>query len=814
MVLLLVLALLLLPPAAPLEVLWNAPYPQACRADPSAFARDASRWGLTVNAGAAANGAAIYTIGQGEGLYPRFGIDGAPINGGLPQLADVERHLAVWLRHVTLLLGPPGPELRGVVGLDWESWVPVWEQNVETYLGPTQGNGSLYRSRSEQRVRAAHPTWPAAKVTAAARAEFEAGAKELMLRTIEEGQRAWPNAAWGFYDYPSCFGSMTGDVGSQERQPDPGPTGGPWARVGARCTAAVAAANTERLAWLWSAVDVLLPSPYIVSTDPSFNAQWMRAILGESMWLRSLAAPARQRSGRPPTRIFSYAWAQYHHSLRDVPSRPQCGLKDDLDYNVPCLLRSEDYDAMLGIPAQLGIDGVVMWGAGADVANETRCEIFGGYVTSTLGPAVARWTRNRTAGRRLKADDDTALEQQRQPAPPPPCHRYIVRGAPDAHANGEYAVVTDAVGGNGAPLATPGLYKRCSTAAEAGTPHDCDKFLELYSMPAWPAAGTWRIRGWNAKVEYLAGKATEAGAEPPASGWLSPTSHEPVPLSVVCNRTLDDSFRPPKLVPVGKAELVWNQTADACPGSCGLPPVPNPCSWRNPGESPDSMPIAWHNPLTNESSLISATPWGTFANVGPSLHELPLRHDCSHSVYTPFNSSDPSLFADNQWMQSVRLYPNGEGYSLIHSEMHGDMSHPTDWNLCSFQRGFNGSGAAPHGECQYWTTGLGATQDGGSTWRLAEPPPKHMTFAPARRYVKDSANLGFGAIGGMLEHEGFIYGHVNEIAAGRSSATANASGVCAFRVPAAEISDPRAFRGWDGEGWGATWGDPYDSLYN
>ena len=34
-----------------------------------------------------------------------------------------------------------------------------------------------------------------------------------------------------------------------------------------------------------------------------------------------------------------------------------------------------------------------------------------------------------------------------------------------------------------------------------------------------------------------------------------------------------------------------------------------------------------------------------------------------------------------------------------------------------------------------------------------------MTFAPARRYTTDSTNLGFGAIGGLLEHDdGFIYG--------------------------------------------------------
>eukprot|EP01046_Picozoa_sp_COSAG06_P037504 COSAG06_NODE_4239_length_4440_cov_13.692237_1_plen_387_part_10 len=87
------LLLLLLPSVAPLEVLWNAPYPAACRgADPSAFARDASRLDLAVNnfgGAAAANGAAIYTIGQGEGLYPRYGLDGVPINGGLPQVDGV-----------------------------------------------------------------------------------------------------------------------------------------------------------------------------------------------------------------------------------------------------------------------------------------------------------------------------------------------------------------------------------------------------------------------------------------------------------------------------------------------------------------------------------------------------------------------------------------------------------------------------------------------------------------------------------------------------------------------------------------------------
>lgn len=60
--------------------------------------------------------------------------------------------------------------------------------------------------------------------------------------------------------------------------------------------------------------------------------------------------------------------------------------------------------------------------------------------------------------------------------------------------------------------------------------------------------------------------------------------------------------------------------------------------------------VAWHNPLTNETSLISATDWGTFATVGPTLTNL-TRHDCSHRVYAEVNSSDPADYAAHQWLQ-------------------------------------------------------------------------------------------------------------------------------------------------------------------
>ena len=96
----------------------------------------------------------------------------------------------------------------------------------------------------------------------------------------------------------------------------------------------------------------------------------------------------------------------------------------------------------------------------------------------------------------------------------------------------------------------------------------------------------------------------------------------------------------PVLAPIGAAEIVWNQTADACPYQKWVKGVARPC------EEPDSMPDAWHNPLTNTSYLISATDC-TYPTIGPNLSAL-TKHDCSHSPYTAVNDSHPWSYANHQ----------------------------------------------------------------------------------------------------------------------------------------------------------------------
>lgn len=254
---------------------------------------------------------------------------------------------------------------------------------------------------------------------------------------------------------------------------------------------------------------------------------------------------------------------------------------------------------------------------------------------------------------------------------------------------------------------------------------------------------------------------------------------------------------PPKLVPIAPAELVWDQHVDACPGRN---------KFGHAGEQPDSMPLAWHNPLSGQTSLITANDWGTFAKIAPRLSDLrsgAQQADCSHRVFTSINSSDPSTYANHQWMQSVHMWPNGTGISLIHNEFHGDQV-PANSSICSYHWP---NSTAPNSLCQLWSTGVGFTQDGGDHWQLVASPPEHVAFALPRRYTVDQPMAGFGALGALVQLQGFYYGHVMEIKAGRTAASPNSSGVCVFRT--ADPSDPRSYRGWNGSAWATTWADPY-----
>ena len=128
----------------------------------------------------------------------------------------------------------------------------------------------------------------------------------------------------------------------------------------------------------------------------------------------------------------------------------------------------------------------------------------------------------------------------------------------------------------------------------------------------------------------------------------------------------------------------------------------------------------------------------------------------------------------------MRVYPNGSGFAVVHNEMHGELSG--NRTLCSH----NGRPQSGGKTCILWSTVLGSTVDGGSSWQLAQKP----LFTLPKKYAVDIPLQGYGALGPPLYEEGFYYGHVF-----RDNFDGNA-GVCAWRT--ATPHDAGSYRGWNG----------------
>ena len=268
----------------------------------------------------------------------------------------------------------------------------------------------------------------------------------------------------------------------------------------------------------------------------------------------------------------------------------------------------------------------------------------------------------------------------------------------------------------------------------------------------------------------------------------------------------------PVLAVLGPAELVWNQSSDRCPGYN---------KYGHIAEQPDSMPIAWHNPLTNVTSIIAANNWGTFASKAPSLEQARVPHDCSRRIYVSANLSTPWSYANNQWLQSAHVYPDGTGWALVHNEFHGEDEGNASY--CSFDH------STADGRCQYWSTVLAKTVDGGDSWTPALPDSPgsqdNLVFSLSRQYQKDQPLGGYGALSPVLctpttSGNSFEQGSNNssrmdvagEACYGLVSRIDAESGVglCAFRTT--NLSDPKSFLRWNGTAWGASFVNPYNAT--
>ena len=226
------------------EVFMNEPWPQGCPQNlkrPQVGLPEWKSFNILANPGSVFNGPVISTIYK-CGTFPHFtGMTAADWNasnatavyGGLPQLMDLEKHLAQVQTDVEALL--PDKDSSGVANIDWEAWKPNFKDNAwHEYW--------IYINRSVALVQQQHPDLPLEKQVSQAETDFNHASQELWNSTIKLCRKLRPKTLWGWYNFP-------GEANSSPKRPD----------------------IDDSMMWLYENVDALFPSIYLETADPAKN---------------------------------------------------------------------------------------------------------------------------------------------------------------------------------------------------------------------------------------------------------------------------------------------------------------------------------------------------------------------------------------------------------------------------------------------------------------------------------------------------------------------------------------------------------------
>ncbi|CAB3404728.1 unnamed protein product [Caenorhabditis bovis] len=160
-------------------------------------------------------------------------VEPRPINGGLPQLGNLKRHLRRAEDDINRIV--PNKDFDGIAVIDIESFRPTWQLSW--------GKFEIYKHESMKLVRAEYPDWPEQLVAKKAKEDYETACKLFFVESLRLAKRLRPNAKWGFYLFPKC----NGDVGQKNST---------------ECELNFRKYN-DQLKWLWLESSALFPSIYL-----------------------------------------------------------------------------------------------------------------------------------------------------------------------------------------------------------------------------------------------------------------------------------------------------------------------------------------------------------------------------------------------------------------------------------------------------------------------------------------------------------------------------------------------------------------------
>lgn len=317
----------------PFVSVWNSPS-EIC--DKSGIPLNLSYFDIVANSNDTFEGNEIVIFYENRlGLYPKIDAEGRYIHGGLPQLADINKHLV----YVTLDVAKyiPDKNFSGLAVIDWESWRPIYDRNGYNK------EMKIYIQSSESLVRKMHPDWPERMIVNEARKEFETSARKFMQTTLDACRTLRPRGQWGFYGFPNCYNYDNRKYCSNNTME-----------------------LNDRLSWLFQSSSSLFPSIYL--EDKGTHTDRHDRVYGQ---LKE-AERVKQAYGRQYLPIFAYTRYKYAET--------------------GCFYDEMDLNNTIRQVADAGLNGVALWDSSASFRNATDCKRLKDYTDSTLGPFVRNIT--------------------------------------------------------------------------------------------------------------------------------------------------------------------------------------------------------------------------------------------------------------------------------------------------------------------------------------------------------------------------------------------------------------------------------------
>ncbi|KAJ8708503.1 hypothetical protein PYW07_010628 [Mythimna separata] len=223
----------------------------------------------------------------------------------------------------------PDKNFNGVGIIDFESWRPVLRQNFGT-LTP-------YKDVSYEIEKKRHWWWKKQWIEEEAKRRFEGASREFMQATVSLAKKMRPRAVWGYYGFPYCFNKKEA------------------------CADKVPHEN-DGIGWLWQESTALYPSVYC--TDDITANKLVSHIRGR--------VNEAARVGKRGAPILPYFWFRYR----------------DNGY-----FSEKDLDIAFSTLYKSNASGFIIWGSSNDVNTLDKCLKLKEYVTETLGPAIAKYTK-------------------------------------------------------------------------------------------------------------------------------------------------------------------------------------------------------------------------------------------------------------------------------------------------------------------------------------------------------------------------------------------------------------------------------------